>query len=75
MQVRIDSCGEAGNGLLALNDVEEGEQLVSIPESVMMSTESAKSCPISSFLEEDQVVRLMPNIALALHLLVELHYT
>lgn len=72
--MKIDRCGEAGNGLLALEDIQEGEPLVSIPESVMMSTESAKSSPIASFLEEDQVARLMPNIALALHLLVELHF-
>ena len=67
-------CGDdAGNGLVAAAPISQGAVLASIPEQAYMSTETCKAASIGEFCSKDQLVSLMPNVALALHLLTELH--
>lgn len=58
-------------GLQTDRDVNEGSLIISIPRKLMMSTEAAQKSLIGSLLEKDTMLQNMPNIALAMFLLVE----
>jgi histone-lysine N-methyltransferase SETD3 len=63
--------GNEGNGLEATRDIKSGELLLSIPETLVMSTVSAKRCRfLGPFLSATD---LNSSMALALHVLVEAH--
>ena len=52
-------------------DVEEDEEVIRIPQKAMMSVETAKSSSIGSLIERDPLLQTMPNVVLAVHLLIE----
>jgi hypothetical protein len=71
-KVRIGSCKVAGNGLFATEVIEEGELLVTVPDSLMMTTVSAKKSRLGSVLAADPVVGGQSSLLLAIHLLEEM---
>eukprot|EP00038_Savillea_parva_P025586 m.48480 g.48480 ORF g.48480 m.48480 type:complete len:493 (+) comp6997_c0_seq2:221-1699(+) len=71
-KVQIARFGNAGNGLEATTDLKKGDTFLTIPESAMMTTETAKASSLGTFLVSDPLVAQMPNVALALHVLAEL---
>ncbi|XP_046383194.1 actin-histidine N-methyltransferase [Ischnura elegans] len=58
-------------GLIADKDFERGDLLLSIPRKLMLTVERAKESVLGSLLSSDAVLQHMPNVALALTLLVE----
>ncbi|KAI1295480.1 Actin-histidine N-methyltransferase [Halotydeus destructor] len=59
-------------GLKATSNLKEDELLLSIPRKLMLTTESAlEDVKFANFVEEDAIVKTMPNVLLALHLLNE----
>ena len=66
-----DYGSESGFGLRATKDLKKGDRIICIPRRCFMSTETAKDSTISSLMEKDPMLRSMPNVALALHLLIE----
>jgi len=61
----------AGFGLRATKDLSKGDLVISIPRRCFMSTETARDSTISTLIEKDPMLKSMPNVALALHLLIE----
>ena len=61
----------AGFGLCATKDLKRGDCVISIPRRCFMSTETARDSTISTLMEKDPMLKSMPNVALALHLLIE----
>jgi len=62
---------KAGFGLCATKDLKKGDCVISIPRRCFMSTETARDSTISTLMEKDPMLKSMPNVALALHLLIE----
>lgn len=58
-------------GLMAEKEFERGDLLLSIPRKLMLTVERAKESVLGSLLTSDAVLQHMPNVALALTLLVE----
>ena len=69
--VEISEFGSHGLGLKVNKELKKGEVVISIPRKVFMSTETAKNSSLSALIEKDPMLQRMPNVALALHLLVE----
>lgn len=62
---------ERGFGLQVAEDVTTGETLIRVPRKCFMSTETARDSSLSTLMEKDPMLRTMPNVALALHLVLE----
>ena len=60
-----------GFGLRVTEDLKRGDRVISIPRRCFMSTETAKDSTISTLIDKDPMLKSMPNVALALHLLIE----
>ncbi|XP_075233927.1 SET domain containing 3 [Lycorma delicatula] len=58
-------------GIQAKRDLAEGEMLIGIPRKLMMTVDSVQCSLLGPLLSGDTMVRHMPNVALALLLLVE----
>jgi histone-lysine N-methyltransferase SETD3 len=69
--VEIDEFGTHGLGLKVSKELKKGDVVISIPRKVFMSTETAKDSSLSALIEKDPMLQRMPNVSLALHLLVE----
>ena len=69
--VEIDEFEHQGLGLKVTKEMKKGELVISIPRKVFMSTETAKVSSLSALIEKDPMLQKMPNVSLALHLLVE----
>lgn len=69
--VEVADYGDHGLGLRVTRDLEEGEQVIRIPKKAMMSVETAKASSIGSLIERDPLLQTMPNVVLAVHLLIE----
>ena len=69
--VEIAEFGNQGLGLKVTKELKKGDVVISIPRKVFMSTETAKHSSLSELCEKDQMLQRMPNVSLALHLLVE----
>lgn len=69
--VEIAEFGSQGLGLKVTKELKQGDVVISIPRKVFMSTETAKHSSLSELCEKDQMLQRMPNVSLALHLLVE----
>jgi len=69
--VEIDEFEHQGLGLKVTKELKKGELVISIPRKVFMSTETAKVSSLSALIEKDPMLQKMPNVSLALHLLVE----
>jgi len=70
-KVEIGAFGDQGLGLRVTEDVDEGEEVLRIPKKAMMSVETAKTSSIGSLVERDPLLKTMPNVVLAVHLLIE----
>ncbi|KAK7103751.1 actin-histidine N-methyltransferase-like [Littorina saxatilis] len=70
--VEINSFSGYGHGLKATKDIKETDLIVKIPRSVMMTVDSALKSPLGELMKEDKILQVMPNVTLAIHLLVEL---
>ncbi|CAI8011897.1 Actin-histidine N-methyltransferase [Geodia barretti] len=71
MQVEVGSFGGVGYGVKATADIEMGERVMRIPEKLMMTSETAKTSQLGPLIARDRMLQVMPNVALALHLLNE----
>ncbi|XP_039294204.1 actin-histidine N-methyltransferase [Nilaparvata lugens] len=60
-----------GLGLRADNQIKTGDMMIAIPRNVMMTVESVQTSLLSTLAKMDTMLKLMPNIALALLVLVE----
>jgi len=70
--VQIHDYGaEQGYGLKVTEPLKVGEKVISIPRKCFMSTETARDSTLSTLMEKDPMLRSMPNVALALHLVLE----
>ncbi len=71
--VAIADFGGAGQGLglKVTKELKKGDLVLSIPRKVFMSTETARDSSLSELIVKDPMLQRMPNVALALHLLVE----
>ena len=54
-----------------MQDLAEGEEVLSIPTKAMMSVETAKASSIGSLIERDPLLQTMSNVVLTIHLLIE----
>ena len=63
--------GDGGAGLVAKRDLGKGEKFISIPRRVMLSTETAFRSKAVKLFSNDRILRSMPNLVLAMHLLFE----
>ena len=52
-------------------DTKRGEVVISVPRKCFMSTETAKDSSLSTLMDKDPMLKTMPNVALALHLVLE----
>jgi len=69
--VEVADYGEQGLGLRVTKDLSEGQEVIKIPRKAMMSVETAKASSIGSLIERDPLLQTMPNVVLAVHLLIE----
>ena len=60
-----------GFGLRATKMLEEGERVLVVPRSAMLTVQSAREGPLKSFISQQLLLNAMPNLALAIHLLNE----
>lgn len=58
-------------GLKASKDFTEGSLILTIPSKVMITEKNAKESELSAFIAVDPLLQNMPNITLALFLLLE----
>jgi len=57
----------------ASGQVVKSDRLFSIPQKLMLTSETAKASNIGSFIENDPILSQMPNVALAFHILNEMY--
>jgi len=69
--VEVADYGDQGLGLKVTRDLNEGEPVIKIPKKAMMSVETAKASSIGTLIERDPLLQTMPNVVLAVHLLIE----
>lgn len=69
--LKIHQFSVGGFGLSAECSIEEGEQWLTIPRKVMLTSETARKSKLGVIAETDTILQHMPNVLLALHLLNE----
>ena len=69
--VEVADYGGQGLGLKVTEDLKKGEEVIRIPQKAMMSVDSAKASSIGTLIEKDPLLQTMPNVVLAVHLLIE----
>jgi len=69
--VEVADFGSQGLGLRVNKELKEGEEVIRIPQKAMMSVDTAKSSSIGTLIERDPLLQTMPNVVLAVHLLIE----
>ena len=70
-QVEVADYGSQGLGLRLTEAAVRGEEVIRIPQRAMLSVETAKSSSIGTLIERDPLLKTMPNVVLAIHLLIE----
>lgn len=60
-----------GYGLKAIRDVKDGDFMISVPRKLMMTTDLARNSELEYLVRNDTLLMHMPNIILALFLLLE----
>jgi histone-lysine N-methyltransferase SETD3 len=70
-QVEIADYGAQGLGLRLKADVVRGEEVIRIPHKAMLSVDTARASSIGTLIERDPLLKTMPNVVLAIHLLIE----
>lgn len=71
LQVDIADFGGNGLGLKVIDNIDEAEKVLQIPESLMLSWSEVMKSSLASFVKSDPLLRAMPNLALAVALLNE----
>ena len=69
--VEVADYGTHGLGLKVTKDINEGDVVIRIPKKAMMSVNTAKASSIGTLIEKDPLLQTMPNVVLAVHLLIE----
>merc|ERR1719384_2082863 len=69
--VEVADYGGQGLGLRVTRDIKQGEEVIRVPQKAMMSVDTAKSSSIGTLIEKDPLLQTMPNVVLAVHLLIE----
>merc|ERR1719384_2050819 len=69
--VEVADFGEHGLGLRVTRDIKQGEEVIRVPQKAMMTTDTARASSIGTLIEKDPLLQTMPNVVLAVHLLIE----
>ena len=69
--IEVADFGEQGLGLRTTKDLTQGEPVIRIPRKAMMTTDTARASSIGTLIERDPLLQTMPNVVLAVHLLIE----
>merc|ERR1719270_2882149 len=69
--VEVADFGEHGLGLRVTRDIKQGEEVIRVPQKAMMSVDTAKASSIGTLIEKGPLLQTMPNVVLAVHLLIE----
>merc|ERR1719412_438104 len=69
--VEVADFGEHGLGLRVTRDIKQGEEVIRVPQKAMMSADTAKASSIGTLIEKDPLLQTMPNVVLAVPLLIE----
>lgn len=69
--VEVADYGPQGLGLRVTKALGQGDLVISVPQKAMMTTDTARASSIGSLIERDPLLQTMPNVALAVHLLIE----
>ena len=69
--IEVGEYGEAGLGLRVIKDLPRGQEVIRVPQKAMMSVDTARASSIGSLIERDPLLQTMPNVVLAVHLLIE----
>ncbi|KAL9984830.1 hypothetical protein ACROYT_G007166 [Oculina patagonica] len=69
--VVIDDFGQQGLGLKAVSDIKSGELFITIPRKLMLSAETARNSELGPLIEKDNILRVMQNACLVLHVYCE----
>merc|ERR1719384_1705521 len=69
--VEVADYGCQGLGLRVTGDIKQGEEVIRVPQKAMMSADTAKASSIGTLIEKDPLLQTMPNVVLAVHLLIE----
>lgn len=69
--VEIADYGAQGLGLRVTRDLVQGDPVITIPAKAMMTTDTARASSIGTLIERDPLLTTMPNVVLAVHLLIE----
>lgn len=67
----IDEFEGYGLGMKANIDVDESSLVMAVPRKLMMSVENAKGSVLKELIEKDKILSSMPNVTLAIFLLLE----
>lgn len=60
-----------GYGVSAEQDIEEGDPIVKVPRKLMITSDTIMDSPLKNLYQSNPIIRLMPNVALALFILHE----
>lgn len=69
--VEIVDYGDAGYGLKATEDIKQGQEVISVPQTAMLTEETAQKSYLGSLISCDPILQHMSNVSLALHTLAE----
>nr|XP_045594445.1 actin-histidine N-methyltransferase-like [Procambarus clarkii]XP_045594446.1 actin-histidine N-methyltransferase-like [Procambarus clarkii] len=69
--VEIADFDEQGFGLRATEDLNEGQEVITVPREAMLTEETARKSYLGSLIERDPILQHMGNVSLALHVLGE----
>lgn len=70
-KVELAEFPETGWGLRANVQLEEAEKVMTIPDKLMMTTETASQTELREIVSNDRVLQQLSNVVLSLHLLME----
>eukprot|EP01138_Halocafeteria_seosinensis_P000930 gb/GECG01000953.1/.p1 GENE.gb/GECG01000953.1/~~gb/GECG01000953.1/.p1 ORF type:complete len:593 (+),score=75.27 gb/GECG01000953.1/:1-1779(+) len=69
--LKVASIEGKGLGTIATDDISTAERILQVPESLMISMKTALQSPWGKAIKNDPQLQNMPEISLALHLLLE----
>ncbi|XP_071536585.1 actin-histidine N-methyltransferase-like isoform X2 [Panulirus ornatus] len=69
--VEIADFGNQGYGLRAVEDIKQGQEVISVPYEAMLTEDSARKSYLGPLIERDPILQHMGNVSLALHVLGE----
>ncbi|XP_054718071.1 actin-histidine N-methyltransferase-like [Uloborus diversus] len=69
--VKVKEISDKNFGLIAEKDIKENDPFLFIPRKIMMTENSASSSRLGPLISKDPVLQHMPNVQVAMHLLLE----